>query len=157
MDIKDSPQFKKTISFLTQKLKDHKYAFRGTTSLVLQGVDMNVDDIDILCDKETANVLNRKLKSYLKKEIAYKESDKFRSYFGELEIEGTKVEVMGDWQIKDAKGEWSHPFDASGGEITEKRVNGETVKLTTVGTELKMYTLMGRWSALAKIKRQLKK
>jgi hypothetical protein len=155
MDIKNSPEFKKTIVFLATKLKGRQYAFRGTASLVLQGIGMKVDDIDVLCDRKTALAVNRLLEKYLKNKVAYKDSDKFKSYFGEFAINGLKVEVMGDWSIKDGKGVWSEPFDASNDEIIEKKVDGEKVKLTRIETELAMYTLMGRWSAFHKIKKQI--
>ena len=48
----------KVVVQLSAKLKGKVYAIRGTASLVLQGVDMVVDDIDVICDKDSALFLN---------------------------------------------------------------------------------------------------
>lgn len=128
---------------LARRLRGRQYALRGTASLVLQGLDMNVDDVDILCDRATAEGLGAKLS----------ESPRFRSYFGQVEVGGVLVEIMGDWQIKDAKGGWSPPFTAAPGEVTQVAIDGVAVNVTTIATELKMFALMGRWSAYHKIER----
>lgn len=123
----------------------HQYAIRGTASLVLQGYDMGVDDIDVLCDKTTAEFFK----------LPYSESKQFKSYFGPLNISGAKVEIYGDWQIKNSKGEWSEVFDASDDEIKIIDIDSQPIRVTKVETELKMYALMGRWPAYHKLKKQI--
>lgn len=167
MSTKIPQNFEQTIILIAQILKGRQYAIRGTASLVLQGIEMNVDDIDILCNKETALECNKIFKDYLIKEIAYKGSDKFKSYFGEFNIQGVKVEVMGDWQIwdggltqKGVKGSWSKVFCADESEKTTvnlkdaKDTTDTAIYVTTIETELLMFALMGRWSAYQKIKRR---
>jgi len=149
-------QFKKTILFLAKKLQGCQYAFRGTASLVLQGLEMNVDDIDILCNKKTALKCNRLLKDFLVEKVSYKKSPKFKSFFGKFEVNGISVEVMGDWQIKDTKGVWGQPFTADGGQRKEISFVGKKVWVTKTETELLMFAQMGRWTAYQKIKKQLK-
>jgi len=146
---------KEAVFLLAKMLKDRKYAFRGTVSLVLQGLEMNVEDIDILCDKETALSCNSLFKDFLVEEISLKESSKFRSYFGKFEVKGIEVEVMGEWQIKESKGEWSIPFDAS----ERKKINlgGQEIYVTTIDSELAMFAKMGRWTAYQKILKQVRK
>ena len=153
---KKPKSFEKTIIFLAQTLGDFQYAIRGTAGLVLQGLEMNVDDIDLLCDRETAEVCNDLLAEYVLEEVAYQESPKFKSYFGKLKINGILVEVMGKWQIKDPKGNWSQPFNAAEKERTEIELKGQKVWVTNLETELAMFAKMGRWTALQKIKKQLK-
>lgn len=153
--ISKPPLFKETVLKIASLLEDCQYAFRGTTGLVLQGLEMNVDDIDILCDKKTALATNKLLKEYLLEEVAYKESPKFKSYFGKFEINGTLVEIMGKWQIKNSRGDWSNPFDASDNETTQLKLDGQKVVVTSIETELLMFTKMGRWTAYRKIKGQL--
>lgn len=147
--------FKDVILLVANILKGRKYAFRGTAGLVLQGLKMNVLDIDILCDKETALSCNNLLKDYLVEEVSFKESEKFRSYFGKFKVRGILVEVMGEWQIKDKKGNWNAPFDA-----TERKaidVAGQNVYVTSIEEELDVFAKMGRWTAYQKIKKQLKR
>jgi hypothetical protein len=152
----------KTILELSKILKDTQYAIRGTASLVLQNYDMNVDDIDIICDEETSLKCNELLKEYLVEKVEYSESEKFKSYFGKFSINNILVEIMGEWEIKNLKSqssnlktEWVGPFDASDDEITQVKIENQQVHVTTVETELKMFAAMGRWNAFQKIKKQV--
>lgn len=146
-------QFDETVLLLSDLLKNRRYAIRGAAGLVLQGLDMIAVDIDIICDEETALKANELLKDYLVEEVEFKESDKFRSYFGKFNINGTDVEVMGEWQIRDTKGNWSSPYNGSDGK--EVDVNGGKVFVTTVPSELSMFAKMGRWNAYHKIRKQV--
>jgi hypothetical protein len=150
-----SPKFPQTILLLADLLKNHQYAFRGTASLVLQGFDFKVDDIDILTDRPTAEACNETLKEYLKEGIAYKESEKFKSWYGKFDINGLLVEVYGDWQIKNSKGEWSRVFDASDDEVKEIDYQGKKIRVTTPETELATYAAIGRWNVFHKLKKEL--
>jgi hypothetical protein len=151
--------FTETILELAKILKDTQYAIRGTASLILQGYDMNVDDIDILCDKETALKCNDLLKNQLIKKVKYKKSEKFRSYFGKFKVNGIQVEIMGEWEIKQRSSklaeQWTKPFNASKDEVRNIKVKSKKVKVTKVETELKVFASMGRWNAFHKIKKQL--
>lgn len=142
-----------TITFVASQLKDNQYCLRGTCSLVLQNIDMNVDDIDILCDEKTALLANDLFKEYVIDPISYKESDKFKSYFGKFKINDIDVEFMGDWQIKHKDETWSEVFDGSS--FNTVNVNGTIVKVSKIEDELKMFLLMGRFNAYQKIKKQL--
>lgn len=130
---------------IAKLLSGHQYAIRGTASLVLQGLDFNVVDIDILCDKTTAEFFK----------LPYSESKQFKSYFGQKIINGVQVEFMGNWQIKNPKGEWSEVFDASDEEANVIHIDNQPIRVTKVETELKMYALMNRWSVYHKLKKQI--
>ena len=88
--------WKETVLQLADKLQDKHYAFRGTTSLVLQGLDMNVDDIDILCGKQIA----------LEWGCKYSEAKIYKSYFGQFNINNVLVEMYAEWKIKDQLVDW---------------------------------------------------
>jgi len=147
-------QLTKTVKVVDEKLKGETYALRGTASLVLQGIDMNIDDIDVLCDAKTAISANSKLSEYLIEEVVFKESPKFISYFGKFLIDGVNVEIMGDWQIFNDKKGWSRIFNADNN-ITRVRLDGLEIPVTKIEVELEMFALMGRWLAYQKIKRQI--
>ena len=142
-----------TVKTIDEKLKGEAYAIRGTASLVLQGLDMNVDDIDILCNAKTALSANLKLSEYLVEEVAFKESPKFKSYFGKFLIDGVKVEIMGDWQIFNDKKGWSKLYTADAEDITHVKVDDLEIPVTKIELELEVFALMGRWTAYQKIKR----
>ena len=155
--MKKPQNFDEVTSLLARLLKDQQYAFRGTTSLVLQGLDMNVDDIDILCDKKTALACNDILKEYSVETVTFKESPQFKSYYGKFSIKRIQVEIMGEWQIRNNKKNiWSNPFSASPSEITKTTFKDQKVPVTTIQTELLMFSSMGRWNAYHKILRQTK-
>ena len=149
--------FVDVIKFLASKLEGHQYAIRGTASLVLHGLDFNVQDIDVIADHKTALYCNEVLEEILTEKVEYKESEKFKSYFGKFKINEILIEVYGDWQIKDSKGNWSEEFNASAREVHQILIDKKQVIVTTFDTELKMYLLMGRWNVYHKIKNYLRK
>ncbi len=118
------------------------YAIRGTASLVLQGLDFKVADIDVLCDEETA----------IKLGLKFSESSQFKSYFGKL---SDNVEIYGNWQIKNPKGEWSEILLPTPQNTKIIDIDGISVPVTTIEFELHCYALMGRWNVFHKIKRLL--
>ncbi|KKS33198.1 MAG: hypothetical protein UU93_C0001G0029 [Candidatus Amesbacteria bacterium GW2011_GWA2_42_12] len=128
---------------IAQLLSGHQYAIRGTASLVLQGYDMGVDDIDVLCDKATAEFLK----------LSYSESKQFKSYFGQKIVSGIQVEFMGDWQIKNSQREWSEVLVPTSINTKFININDINIPVTTFDFELHCYALMGRWSVFYKIKK----
>ncbi|MBU0570097.1 hypothetical protein KKB40_04980 [Patescibacteria group bacterium] len=154
-------EIKKVVLKLANLFGKRQYAIRGTMSLVLQEIEMGVDDIDIICDKKTALDCNQLLKEYLLEEVALKESEKFKSYFGKFVVNGVLVEIMGEWQIRKSgkwkveSGKWGKKYDASLEQITHVFVGKEKINVTTIETELEMFSQMGRWNAFHKIKKQV--
>jgi hypothetical protein len=142
----------KAINIITQKLHGYKYAIRGTASLTLQGFELNVDDIDIICNEYAALKCNELFKEYLVEPVKFSESSKFKSYFGKFLINDMQVEIMGDWQIKKANGEWSRAYDGEEHSIVKKE--GLQIPTTSISQELGMFAEMGRWTAFHKIKKQ---
>ena len=140
-------RFQETIDLIASRLQGADYAIRGTASLVLQGLDMNVDDIDVGGDKTMALACNDLFKEFIISPVNYSESPKYKSYFGKFKINDILVEVYGDWQIKNPKGVWER--------AVFERVEADGIYLTSIESELKAYAAMGRWSVLHKIKRQL--
>lgn len=116
---------------------------------------MGLDDIDILCDAQTALNANSKLSEYLVEKVTFKESPKFKSYFGKFLVDGVKVEIMGNWQIFSDKKGWSKIYDSKAENITHVKLGGLEIPVTKIELELEVFALMGRWTAYQKIKRQL--
>jgi hypothetical protein len=141
------------VKLLADRLAQAQYAIRGTCSLVLQNIDMNVADIDVVCNEETALKATALFSEYVQQPVTYKESPKFKSYFGKFDLNGVDVEFMGNWQIKDPKGNWSKVYD--GANYNEIAVEGSKIHVTKIDEELEVFLLMGRFTAYHKIKRQL--
>ena len=149
--------FEDVVKFVATKLSGRQYAIRGTASLVLHGLDFNVQDIDVLTDKETSLFCNKALKEILEKKVEYSESEKHKSYFGKFKVNDVLIEICGNWQIKTQKGDWSEVFDASEDETEVINIDNNKIRVTNMETELKMYMLMGRWNVYHKLRRELEK
>jgi hypothetical protein len=148
-------KFVKTLGLLARQLEGTQYAIRGTAGIVLQNIEMNVEDIDIVTDGKTAQKCNELLADFVTKEVSYSESPKYKSYFGQFKINDILVEVYGDWQIKNPKGDWSPIFNAADSQRTLVTVEDFAIYVTRIETELSMFVAMGRWTAYHKIKTQL--
>jgi DNA polymerase-1 len=140
---------------VAKKLKNKQYAIRGTASMVLQGLDMGVDDIDMIADKKTSLLMNKLFKDNLVEEVEYKESEKFKSYYGKIVIDEILIEVMGEFQVKDTKGNWGEIVSASKDEFLTIELSGQEVNVTNLDLELELSAKMGRWNEYHKIKKQL--
>ena len=77
---------------------DVRWVLAGSLSLALQGVNVEPHDIDLLTDRQGAFRINAMLKKYEKKKVDYSETEKVSSFLGVFEIQGVKVEVMGDYR-----------------------------------------------------------
>jgi len=85
------------------------WALVGSLGLALRGFPLEPHDIDIMTDREGAFEIQRVLSRSVIKPVALRISEKIRSYFGTLEIDGVKVEVMGDFQMRSPDGSWEEP------------------------------------------------
>ena len=152
-------EVEKVVVEIAKRLKGEQYAVRGTASMVLQGLDMGVDDVDLICDEKTALKINDIFKKEILEEVEYKETDKFKSFFGKFVIDRVLVEVMGEWQVRVERREsgrvevWSEKQDASDNQVVEIAVNGQEIRVTKLDLELKTSAEMGRWNEFRKIKK----
>ncbi|MCL5680948.1 MAG: hypothetical protein M1515_02730 [Candidatus Thermoplasmatota archaeon] len=93
-------QFMKTILFLKERIPSSvRWAIDGSTSLAIQGVDIISHDTDILTDCKGAYRIQDALKDCSVKPISHSSNGKYDSHFGTLNINGTKVEIIGDLKV----------------------------------------------------------
>jgi len=143
----------KALKLIESKLRGSgvRWVLAGSVSLALQGVNVEPNDIDILTDEKGAFEINRILKDYEIKPVRFCRSKVFQSYLGEFEIEGVKVEVMGD--LKEfVEGEWrslSHRLSTS--RIIE--VEGIKLPVSQLEDQLRSYQALGRRKDSSKIQR----
>jgi predicted nucleotidyltransferase len=81
------------------KDRDIEWVLVGSTSLALQGVNVDPKDIDILTDKRGAYEIAILLKEYEIQPVTFSRSELFASHFGKFNIQGVPVEIMGDLEI----------------------------------------------------------
>lgn len=126
---------------------DVAWALTGSTSFALQGVDVLPNDIDIQADEKAAyaieGLLARIPDSRIVRPVRYSESPSIRSHFGEMQVEGHKVEIMGALQKRLATGDWEQPVD-----VARLRVFVEwgpfLVPVLPLEYERRAYLLLGR-------------
>jgi hypothetical protein len=81
----------------------------GSLGMALQGVPVEVHDIDIQTNKNGAYEIESLLMEYMVEPVRYVESERIRSYLGKLKIDGIQVEIMGDIQKRLKDQTWEEP------------------------------------------------
>ncbi len=79
--------------------------------MALQGVLVDVHDIDIQTDQEGAYEVEHRLIDYVKQPVRYSAAERIRSHLGVLEIDGIKVEIMGALQKRIDHQGWEDPVE----------------------------------------------
>lgn len=92
-------------------LKDQPvtWVVTGSLGMALQGMPVEVHDIDLQTDQDGAYAIARLLGAYVAMPVHFRESERVRSHFGRLEMDGLQVEIMGDMQHRLEDGSWEAP------------------------------------------------
>jgi len=130
------------------------WAVTGSLGFALQGMDVNVHDIDIQTDKAGAYEIERRFSRYVVRNVESSSVEKIRSHFGELNIEDVKVEIMGDIQKRLPDGSWEAPID-----IRSKtcfiNYDGLSILVFSLKYECEAYYKLGRTEKAEQIRRFL--
>lgn len=78
----------------------YDWVVTGSLGMALQGVPVEIHDIDIQTDKDGAYEIEDCFFQDVIKPVRYTMSERIQSHFGMLEIDGIRVEIMGDMQKK---------------------------------------------------------
>jgi len=134
----------KVLGKIVSCLKDSpiNWVVTGSLGMALQGVPIQVHDIDIQTDKDGAYEIERCFPEYVVEPVRYSESEKVRSYLGMLEIEG-KVEIMGDIQKRLGDQSWEKPVKV---EYYRRwvEVGGMRIPVLSLEYEHQAYLKLGR-------------
>lgn len=126
-------------------LKDGKavWVITGSLGMTLQGLDLEVHDIDIQTDRGGAFEIEGKFSQNIIDSVRYSESERIRSYFGRLGIDGIQVEIMGDIQKRIDEKTWEEPVQV---EHHRKWVNidGMQIPVLSLEYEYQAYLKLGR-------------
>ena len=87
------------------------WAVTGSCGFALQGLDVAVHDIDLQTDAAGAYAIERVLADKSRRKVEFSAAERIRSHFGALEIDGVKVEIMGDIQKRQGDGTWEAPVN----------------------------------------------
>src|SRR3989344_2990689 len=91
-------QHKEVVKTIAKALSNSEvpYTFIKSSSLALHGLPVIPNDIDILTTARGAYDIEKIFSECLVRNTNYSSNDMFGSHFGELRINGVKIELMGD-------------------------------------------------------------
>jgi len=140
-----NPDYLKVIRKINARLNNTSvnWAVTGSLGFALQGVPGEPNDIDIQTDKEGVYEIERRFSEFVTKRVALSSTERIRSHFGELMIDGIKVEIMGDIQKRLEDGSWENPIDL---EHHKRVVEVEEMKVPVLSLEYEYqaYMKLGR-------------
>ena len=130
---------------IVTRLNDNSinWAVTGSMGMALQGMPLDVHDIDIQTNKAGAYEIERILMEYIVKPVRYLESERIRSYLGMLEIEGIQVEIMGDIQKRLEIQVWEEPVNIEAYRQWLE-VDGMHIPVLSLNYEYQAYLRLGR-------------
>lgn len=115
----------------------------GSLSFALQGLPLEPHDIDIQTDAEGAYEIERHFFSQMSQKVAFSSTERMRSHFGALRIEGIVVEIMGDIEKRLEDGTWENPVDL----LSHRRfvhVEDMDIPVLALAYEAQAYRQLGR-------------
>jgi hypothetical protein len=126
------------------------WAITGSLSFALQGMPLDIHDIDLQTDQAGAYEIEKLLRPFMITPVYERRSDTMRSYFGEFNLNGIKAEVMGAIQKK-INGNWEDPVDIR---LYRTWISYQDMLLPVLDLhyDYKAYTQMGRLEKAAEIK-----
>jgi hypothetical protein len=130
------------------------WAVTGSLGMVLQGMDLPINDIDIQTDEDGAYEVERRLAQYVVVPVLYKASERMRSRLGKLNVEGIQVEIIGGIQKRSQDGEWELPVQVAQHRLWVE-ADGLSIPVLSLEYEYEAYRIMGRDDKAARIRQWL--
>ena len=133
---------------------DVNWVVTGSLALALQGVPVQVHDIDIQTDADGAYEIERLFSEFISRKVSFSTAERIRSHYGALMMDGIEVEIMGDIQKRMPDGSWEEPVDIDRHK-TFVEVDGMQVPVLTLEYEYQAYRHLGRADKVEILKRWL--
>jgi hypothetical protein len=151
-------QYLDTLQKIYVLLKDCQitWVVTGSLGMALQGMDVEVHDIDLQTDKDGVYEMERHFSKYVVKSVHYSTSEKIRSHLGTLEINGIKVEIMGDIQKQMDSQTWEEPVKVETYRCWVE-VDGMRVPVLSLEYEYQAYLKLGRNKKAEMLRKWLQK
>jgi predicted nucleotidyltransferase len=129
---------------ISQMLQGHdvEWLVVGTASLAVQGVNLQPGDIDIITTKDDVFKIAEILKQYETKQVEFGRTPLFESYMGVYEIDGIKVEIMGDLREKRGN-EWVSLTERLMSPIIIE-IDGTPIPVSSLKDQIVSYEKLGR-------------
>lgn len=133
----DKTKILEIVKSIAQKLEVISYVLIGSVNLYLQGIKVNVRDVDILTTPEGIRKIDTILAEYRTKEIYFDETEGRNSWRSFYEIEGIEIEVLGN--VTNA---YRNPESVHRKVLVE--IDGVELPCLVLAEEIEAYKLMGR-------------
>ncbi len=131
------------------------WAVVGSLGLALQGVPVEVHDIDLSTDAVGAYKIEQLFGAFVTKKVELSAKGKLRSHFGALLLDGVQVEIIGDVQYLSEDGTWENSAGLRHKQFVE--IKGMQVPLLSLEYEYQAYLRLGRLEKAQAIKDRLEK
>lgn len=143
---------RETLHFIADLLKNvgQPWAFTGSVGMALQGVNLEIADIDIQTNQTGSYKIQNHLSKYTVSKVRYKESLNIRSHFGTFRINEITVEVMGDIEKRLDDESWLGPPDLYP-IIRLIDLDGINVPVLDLVYEKEAYRILGRDDTVRKV------
>ncbi len=120
-----------------------EWAITGSLGMALQGMPLDVHDIDLQSDLLGALEIQRRFADCSSRPVVFSAKQRIRSYLGALLIEGVVVEIIGHMQKRLDNGNWEPPVRVGDHRLWIERL-GMRLPVLSLEYEYGAYTLMGR-------------
>ena len=150
--------YSKALRRIYKSLQDKpvNWVVTGSLSFALQDVPITPNDIDLQTDLAGALEIEQHLLKYVVRKVRFSTGEKIRSHFGELMINGIKVEIMGDVQKRQEDGNWEEPADLERHkQYVEFR--GMTIPVLSLEYEYEAYMKLGMSEKAEMLKEAIKR
>lgn len=138
-------RFHKPLQIIADRLQGTgiDWAITGSMGWALQGVQLDIHDIDLQTDEEGARRMYDLLSEYSRKELYRRVSERIQSNFAVFEIDGITIEIMGAVQKILPDGQCESPVDIR---LHRTWIEYHSLQLPvlTLEYEYRAYNLMGR-------------
>gem|GEM_PF-186618 len=138
-------KYRHVIRELVSRLEptDVTWALTGSLAHRLQGVPVDVRDVDVQTDQAGAYSIERVFRDHMVQAVGLLSAARVRSHFGRLAIGAATVEIMGALQKRLQDGSWEPPVDVSAHRVwvTLGRIR---VPVLSLRYEAGAYEVLGR-------------
>ncbi len=133
---------------------DVNWVITGSLGFALQGVPVQPNDIDLQTDEAGAYEIEHRFSDVVIRKVQFSATERIRSHFGALQIDGVEVEIMGDIQKRGADGVWEEVVDpAHYRQMVE--IEGLLVPVLSLEYEYQAYLRFGRVEQAKMLRRWL--
>jgi len=152
----DRQQALDTLRVIYAHLADSKviWVVTGSLGMALQGVKVEVHDIDLQTDPAGVYEIERLLSEFVTIPVRYVASERIRSHLGKLEINDVKVEIIGGVQKRLDDETWEEPVRVESYRRWVE-LEGMRIPVLSLAYEYQAYLRMGRIEKAEMLRRWL--